>query len=236
MLTLAQAKSLAEGIKGIAGADEVKNWQPFLAPTLSALSPRMEWLEKLNPGGSGVNLYVDLKALREQFAADVPNLPVNGWNPDGDVHTATRVLTRYVSEGPNMPGNVSLRDTHRVRIIPLEQLPLPILQGQAAGFIRMSFAQGFEALRFAPGSVRDSLLRGHFREATSALEDLKKHLDNARTRMDQDKELQKDFETWADEFQRLSAKQIRAGARPRGASGGTSRDGAFSRLPEEPGH
>ena len=210
ILTLAEAKALTDGIKGIAKADEVKTWQPFLAPTLSSLAPRMDWLEKLNPGGVGVNLFVDVKALREQFTADFPNQPVDGWNPDGDLHAATRVLARYASEEATTRGKISLRDAHRVRMIPMEQIPLPILIGEAAGHIRMQFGLGFESLRYAPGTVRDSLLRGHFREATSGLEDLKKDLDNARTRMEQDKNLQKDFEKWADEFQSLSARHIRA--------------------------
>jgi hypothetical protein len=65
-------------------------------------------------------------------------------------------------------------------------------------------------LRYTPGSARDLVVRGQFGDATSALEDMKKLIDNARTRVDQDKTLQKDFETWSDQFQAISAQLIRA--------------------------
>jgi hypothetical protein len=210
VLTLAQAKAGPDAVKSIAGADEVKAWQPYLAPSLSCLARRMDWLERLNPANSGVNLFVDIRALRDQFTADLPGQPVDGWNPEGDAHTATRILGRYATEEASTRGKISLRDAHRVRMVPLEHMPRMNLMGEAAGHIDMAFGQRFELLRYTWGSPRDSLVRGMFREATAALEPMKKDMDNARTRMDQDKELQKDFETWAEAFQALSAKHIRA--------------------------
>jgi hypothetical protein len=209
VLTLAQAKATPERVKALASADEVKNWQPFLAPTLSCMARRMEWLEQLNPANSGANLFVDIKALRHEFARDLPDQPIDGWNPEGDAHTATRVLGRYAAEEAKFSQG-SILGRHRVAIVPLENIPKTALTGQAETQIKVLYLQHFEFLRYGWGSARDSLVRGLFSEVTGVLERMKTDFENAGTRFDQDKELRKDFDAWAEEFQSLSAAIIRA--------------------------
>lgn len=210
VLTLAQAKAAPNAVKSLGSVDEVKTWQPFLAPSLSCMARRMEWLEKLNPANSGVNLFVDIKALRDEFTKDLPGQPVDGWNPEGDSHTATRILGRYAAEETTTKSKISLRDRHRVQIVPLENMPKTALSGEAEGRIKMQYALQFEVLRYSWGSARDSLVRGLFSEATAALEDMKTVFENASTGFDNDKGLLKDFDEWADKFQSLSAAIIRA--------------------------
>jgi hypothetical protein len=209
-LTLAQAKAAPDLLKALAGVDEVKTWQPYLPPPLNGLSRRMEWLERFNPANADAKLFVDVLGQRSRFTADLPGQLVDAWNVDGDVHSATRILGRYSTDEPTARAKVSLRDEHRVRMVPLEFRPRTNLIGEAAGHLSMAFGRSFERLRYSINSPRDSVLRGHFQEATRVLEDTKKTIEFARTRFEQDKELQKDFEVWADEFQRLSANIIRA--------------------------
>jgi hypothetical protein len=205
VLTLAQAKEMPQTVKGLAKEDEVKTWQPFLAPPLPALSRRMEWLERLNPGGLGAKLFVDLAGQRAK--AEPTSAAV--WFPEGDVHSAGRVLARYAAEEAT-PTMVPLRQRHRIGMIPLEQFPKTNLAGNALAHVRMSYARPFDMLRYTPNSARDHLLRGQLGEALTALDDLKKLIDNARARFDQDKGLQEDFERWSNEFQAVSAQLIRA--------------------------
>jgi len=210
VMTLAQAKATPDAVKSLGSAEEVKTWQPYLAPSLSCMARRMEWLEKLNPANSGVNLFVDMKALRDEFTRDLPGQPVDGWNPDGDAQTATRVLGRYAGEDVTTLGKIAMRDRHRVAMVPLEDLPKGVLAGQAEAQVKLQYALQFEVLRYNWGSPRDCLVRGLFKEVTATLGPKKQEYENARTRWDQDKELRKDFDKWADEFQRLSAAIIRA--------------------------
>lgn len=210
VLTLAQAKANPDAVKSLGSADEVKNWQPYLAPTLSCMARRMDWLERLNPANSGANLFVDMKALRDEFTRDFPNQPVDGWNPEGDSHTATRVLGRYAAEEPTSLTKLALRDRHPAQMVPFENLPKTLLAGQAEGHIKMIYAQQFQVLRYSSGSARDALVRGLFTEVTALLAPMKKFSEDARTRFDQDKGLQKDFEVWAEHFQSLNAAIIRA--------------------------
>jgi hypothetical protein len=203
ILTLAQAQQGPGAARGFE-ADEVKTWQPFMGPPLSSLSRRMEWLEQRNPGNSGVKLYVNATAQRAKFGP-----ACQGWNVDGDSHSATRVLARYASDEGASQEKLPMRNEHRVRMIPMERLPKTTLDGEAFGQLALGFLFQFETLRYAPNTPRDLLLRGQYTEATSVLKDVKETVDNASARMDQDKTFRKDFQAWADEFQRLNARRLR---------------------------
>jgi hypothetical protein len=209
-LTLAQAKARPDAVQGLAKAEEVKAWQPFLAPPLAGLGRRMEWLEHLNPTGAGVKLFADVGRQRAGFAKDLAGTPVGAWNPPGDPFSAGRVLARYASEEATTRANVALRDQHRLAVAPLEQMPKIDLAGAALYLVAESFRRPFDMLRYAPHTARDLLVRGQLSEATTALAGMKNTVDDARARLDQDKNLRKDFEAWAEEFQGLSARMIRA--------------------------
>jgi hypothetical protein len=210
VLTLTQAKASPEAAKALAGADEVKSWQPFLAPSLASLSRRMEWLEKLNPGGTGINLFVDVKNLRQQFAADLPGQTIDGWNAEGDPHSATRVIGRFTTDDKDARDSPSVRDQFRIRMTPLEYLANAKLSQEAILQLRMAFVNMFEGLRYSLNSPRDAILRGHFTDATTVLDPLKNSLENARLRSEQDKALQKEFDDWAVALQSHTARMIRA--------------------------
>jgi hypothetical protein len=94
---------------------------------------------------------------------------------------------------------------------PIDRLPKTSLGGRPLQELSGAFLTQFGALRYGPNTPRDLLLRGQYREATSALEDVKKTVDNARTRMDQDPTVQKEFERWTDELQTLTARMLRPG-------------------------
>lgn len=203
VLTLAAARQAPEAVKG-ADPEEVKAWQPFLAPPLPALSRRMEWLEPKNPGGVGVKLYVNVAA---QKARHGPTCDV--WMPEGDPYSAGRVLARFASEEVTTRQKGALRDHHKLLMTPVDRLPKTALSGRALEELTGTFLAQFGALRYYPNTPRDLLVRGQYREALAALEEVKRAVDNARTRADQDPNLQKDFDRWTVELQTLLAKVVR---------------------------
>lgn len=205
IVTLAQARSNPSAIPGVKSADEAKDWRPYLAPPQAAVARRMEWLEQLRPGNSTVKLHVNPIQLKATLAKDLGEIPCEAWNPKGDDYTATRILARVVNEEPSSRVKIPLRDLYRIRLVPLQHLPRTSLDGAPLEYLLQSFAQPFTALRSAPTSPRDLMLRGQFQDAISTLESTKQVVDNARIRIERDKGLQKDFEKWAEIFRQLFA-------------------------------
>ena len=204
VLTLAQAQQKPDSVTGFE-ADEVKSWRPYLAPPLPALARRMEWLQQRNPGGTDVKLYVSLAARRERAGGSLPEV----WNPAGDPFSAPRVLARFTSDVVSGGTNLALRDQHRLAMTPIDRLPNTTLSGRALSELSGAFLSQFGSLRYAPNTPRELLIRGQYSDAMSALDDVKKMVDFARTRMDQDPTLQKDFERWTEELQTLTARALR---------------------------
>jgi hypothetical protein len=212
VLTLAKLQKAPAAAKDYP-ADEVATWQPFLAPALPGVSKRMEWLEQRNPGGAGVRLFVDLAALRARLGGPA----VEAWCLETDPFSATRVLARYASDEPVTAGGPPLRESHRIALLPLEHLPRKT--NLAISYMLPAFSKPFEQLRFSPGTPEDLIVRGQFSDAMNSLDELKKKTDDARTRFDQDSGVLKDFEEWADRFQRLQVRVARPAADDPGGAG-----------------
>lgn len=207
VLSLARAQQQPEAAKSF-DAEEVKTWKPFAAPPLSGLSKRMEWLEQRNPGGLGAKLYVNVAALRERLGGPACEV----WDAGGDGYSASRILARFAGEDASGKGSIALRDQHRLAMTPIERLPRTSLNGRALEQLTATFLAQFGALRYVPNTPRDLLVRGQYREAISALDDVKVLVDNARTRADQDPNLQRDFDRWTRELQELTARALRPDA------------------------
>lgn len=208
VLTLAQAKASADLVKKFDSAEDAATWLPYLAPPLAGLSKRMEWLESKNPGVVGVKLFVDARAQRALLNAD--GTACEAWNVPDDPFSPPRIIGRYAAEEakPNAP--TTLKDRHRVGMVPLEHFPRTNLTKNLAAELNFLFARPFEMLRYTSGSPRDLMLRGQFREATASLEETKKLVDNARDRMEQDATLRRDFEEWGKQYFELNTKYLRA--------------------------
>jgi hypothetical protein len=170
----------------------------------------MDWLQKLNPGNSGAKLYTDVAKQRAAFATDLAGIPCEAWNPVGDLHTATRILGRVVTEELSARNQMTLRDLYRASTLPLSAVPKTSLSRSSFEDMLQMYARPFDSLRYAPNSPRDLLIRGQLQQATSSLEDTKRVVENARTRMEQDKGLQQDFERWSKTDFELSAALNRA--------------------------
>jgi hypothetical protein len=204
VLTLAAARQKPESVPGFDG-DDVKSWQAFLVPPLPALSMRMEWLEQRNPAGSGVRLFVNASAQREKLGGTACEV----WSPEGDTYSLPRILARFAGEKASGDANAALRDLHQVMIAPRELLPKTNLNGRALEDLTTSFLSQFITLRYSPNSPRDLLVRGQYREAMTDLDEIKKTVDNARARIDQDPTVLKDYNRMVTELQALSARVVR---------------------------
>jgi len=231
-LTLAQAKATPNAVAGHT-MEEVQSWQMFLAPAISSVSRRIEWLQALNPGNSGVRLFADVQKSRAQFKAAGENIPVDAWNPPKDLYTATRVLSLYSTEEDSTFTTRAHRDRHSQLLIPIDQMPKTNLDGAPLYYLQEMFSRPFGSLAFGANTPRNLLIRGQFQEATTTLDDTKKLVDNARARFEKDPEIRKDFEAWSDSIRRLFAALLGARASdPAGVSAATKTLTEFTQQPK----
>src|SRR5207253_10936580 len=83
--------------------DQARQAEIHVACVLSALAPRMRYLQERLSGTDKVLLSVDPVALVQHFAAGVQSDPMKGvvvrvWNLPGDVSSPIRVLRNFVPE------------------------------------------------------------------------------------------------------------------------------------------
>lgn len=208
--TLDEVKTNPKLVEAIAAAEEVKTWQPCLSVPLNALAKRMQALERLHPANINVILTIDLISLRERFLAKSAGRTCVGWNPPNDAHAPTRVIETYFGDEITGKGGPSLRDLHRVALVPLDALPKLELAGGPLASIKLDFGTKFEGLRWAAGSPRDYLLRGMFKDATAGLMHIKSEIDRERNRLEQGKEMLAEFNNYAERLSKLWADVERA--------------------------
>jgi hypothetical protein len=191
VLTLEQARKNADAFQPLAfdsklrydlTPERAKAAQVFLTAPLSALSPRMKFLQGLLPANSG-RLDYDPRAARERFEKVLQGPAYDGcrvrfWNPPLP-DALPRVLMTFLppNEGGtdrDPPGRRRI-DRYHSDPIPWQALP-PILReqslpGEPGQRVRALFADRITFLS-QPGQARELILRGLFDEATQRLVEL----------------------------------------------------------------
>lgn len=112
-------------------AGQIRKAQVRVGCPLSALAPRMTWLQKLLPDGAGYRFARpprDLVAPWKDFAA-ATRVPVKVWNAPNDPATPFHVLRGFLPPGEGGSDKTSLRrQLYQADLIPLRALPDAILQ------------------------------------------------------------------------------------------------------------
>jgi hypothetical protein len=158
--TLAQVRSEAAVFAGLRLDDQhaydvtpeqAKRAEVHLACPLSAMAPRMRYLENLLAGQNKINLGIDPRALLEKFqeATKGQQIPVKFWNPPGNPTTLARVLRQFLPPdeeggcdkvhpinlqalrgyaGPQDTGEIGIhqKGLFELELIPWSDLPEPI--------------------------------------------------------------------------------------------------------------
>ncbi len=166
-------------------ADVVKQATVFLSVPLPALAPRMAALEERSKAEVGANLAVDLKAVRDRFAAPAPGGPgvgdVKVWTPPGDGLAYPRVLASFLpaDEGgtDRRPQGQRLLDLYMGSRFPRQMfagadvLPRGLESQTVRDRLVLSAAAGYEAAFLANPTPRERTQRGQFQDATRFLSD-----------------------------------------------------------------
>jgi hypothetical protein len=165
-------------------ADVVRQATVYLSAPLPALAPRMATLEERTKADLGVVLAVDLKAMRDRFAAAPPAGPgladVKVWNPPGDGLAYPRVLASFLppDEGgtDRRPQGQRLVDLYPLTRIPAREilfgpgvLPEGLTFPAVADRLRNAAGHGYEAAFVTPPAPVERLQRGQLQDATRML-------------------------------------------------------------------
>ncbi len=165
-------------------ADVVKQATVYLSVPLPALAPRMTVLEEQTRAELGAVLAVDVKALRDRFAAASPVGPglddVKAWNPPGDGLAYPRVLASFLppEDGgtDRRPPGQRLVDLYPTSRIPARELifapgvlPDGLMFPTIGDRLRGAAGHGYDTAFLAPPTPIERIQRGQLQDATRML-------------------------------------------------------------------
>lgn len=235
--TLAQLKAQPELLQFLKGedklaydltADQARKAEVYLAVPLSALAPRMRWLQEHVASHEKVALGVDPAELLARFEAVTGPVKVLNWA--GSADTPVRMLRSFLptEEGGTDKTRPPRRDLWVLETIPFQMMPQELLQigGEPGNLLRQAFGRPFLDMHLEPNRPRDLILRGRFDEATTSLVKLRDETRVQTARVNEVTDLSNKVAEWRKEIEAIFGGLLRAqaakGAAP--VSGATARE------------
>jgi hypothetical protein len=198
-------------------AEQAKRAEVHLVCALSALAPRMQFLQTELASTDRVSLAVKATTLLENFQAACKGPGLEGtevrfWSQPADPNAPTRILRRFVPPEEGGADKTNRRAMLMLELIPLESMPrqIQILPGEPGQRLRQFFAEPFISFAFAPKRPRDLMLHGHFDEATTKLVSLRDELERNKTMLQAQTGLDQKVEQWCAQAIETYATLIRA--------------------------
>lgn len=236
ILTLRQARANADSLKaalaGVEGSAElgqfVKNSGVYLAPPLSALSPRMRFLQTIVTGSPALQAGIDPTALLKR-CADTGE-PVEFWNPPKNLSTPTRALIFFLpaEEGglEQAPPGQRSYDLYYATVVPWHLMPpqLEMILGAPRDRLRAQFSGRFITMMLEPNRpgepkrARDCILRGQFDDAAALLMEMLTHISHAQQRLVAEPNLDAEAGKWIDDMRSSYAAMLRGEKNPTDSS------------------
>jgi hypothetical protein len=145
-------------------AEQVKKLEILASCNLSAMSPRMQYLNDVLAPVEGVRLWGDpanaLKRFQHAVANDASGIRVRGWNQTGDVNTPVRVARYFLPKSEGGVDSSSRRDrTIAALLVPMGLYPPPLrtLQGEPGMRLQGLFANPYPIFTLEAKMPRASL-------------------------------------------------------------------------------
>jgi hypothetical protein len=231
--TLGQARSqpnILESLNFDAGhrydvtSERLKEAEIWASCPLSALAPRMSYLEKLFPPSSKTVLNTDAAALINKLRK--ASQPVAGTVRAWTVNAPDSPLTALRNFLPADEGGVDQR--HRkaqfeYNLVPWEYLPDMIKDMPAntdpGRTLRKGFEQKFLNLLIAPNMPRDQMLRGRCEDASRTLVSMREELIQLSQIFHDQQDVVQVFRNWCKESERVYGELARASRNPSDVAG-----------------
>jgi len=130
--------------------EDVQHVEIEIACNLSAMSPRMRYLQEKLAASEKVSVYVDAEARQHRFQAALgtghkPGAALRGWNRPGDKDNPVRVLRAFLSAQEGGTDTSRRQELALHQLVPWQSLPLYVQQrpGETGNRLRNGFAMPF---------------------------------------------------------------------------------------------
>jgi hypothetical protein len=198
-------------------ADQARKAEPHFVCPLSALAPRMRWLQEKLASQEKVRLGLTPAARLEvlEAATKTPALAgttVQVWSAPGDLDTPLRVLRSTLPPEEGGTDKMQRRNRAILEMAPWHILPVTLrdMPGEPGRRLQEYFGGPFISVAMDPGMPRDLLLRGHYDRATTRLvqarDEFRRLHREVGAAADADEKLRK----WRDQAMSVYANLLRA--------------------------
>src|SRR5207244_5163654 len=159
-------------------AEQARKMEIFLTVPLSALAPRMKFLDDTLGGRQKVHSFADWASLLKEFqgAAAAQNISVRFWGANGDRAAPIRILRTFMpsAEGGTDPPPFVLMRQMTLQLVPGFSVPRVIQEqalsaGEFGGLLANVFWAPFSEFFMDSHGPREMVLRGQLDEASTRL-------------------------------------------------------------------
>ncbi len=144
-------------------AEQAKQAEVYVACALSALAPRMRYLQEILSTNNAIYLSTDPATLLKRFQAATKGsgTSVRVWNHPGDFNTPIRALRQFLPPEEGGIDKTQRLQQAKMELIPWDYLPKPIQQlpGEPGRQLQQIFATPFVDLPLKARISREYLIR-----------------------------------------------------------------------------
>jgi hypothetical protein len=205
---------------------EVRQSEAHIVCSLSALAPRMRYLETLLGPSERARLSVNPTSLLKRFQEATAGPAFAGselhvLNSPADPNSPLRLLRTFLPPPQGGIDQSNRKHEAELALIPWNDLPAVIrdLPGESASRLHTAFAQVFVDFALAPNLPRDLLLRGQLDEATRKLVEARDQVRKHKEQLQRERGLEAEVTAWCHQVEQAHQRLAKAEELARQASG-----------------
>jgi hypothetical protein len=198
-------------------AEQARKAEPHFACPLSALAPRMRWLQERMAAQQKVQLGLAAAARLASLEAAIQGPAFAGaavrvWNRPDDPDSGVRIARSTVPPEEGGSDKAHRRGQWMMEQVPLNYMPLAVrdMPGDPGRRLRDFFARSFLALTLDPSMPREQVLRGQYQEATARLVQMRDAYRRLRSEFGGPAEMERQLAEWRDRAIPAYANLVRA--------------------------
>ena len=216
MATLAQVRTDAE----LSLPREARQAEAHLVCSLSALAPRMRYLQQLVGATEPVALETDPALLLRKFQAALRGPAFAGrsvrvWNPPRDPNSPLRLVRCFLPPEDGGIDRSQRKQRTEVALIPWDRLPDMVrdLPGEPGNRLQTLFGRPFVTFLLEGACRANLLLRGQLDEAVRKLVEVREQLRQQRNALRAERDLEAEAAAWCRQAAMAHAALTRAAER-----------------------